>query len=208
MADVPFRPEHFARLDEADDAAFYLPPRLVTHLDEPGIAALTAFYRDFVPAGGAVLDLMSSWVSHLPDDVAYGAVAGLGMNQQELDANPRLTTRIVQDLNKTPVLPFEDGAFDACLIALSVQYLTRPLEVFAEIARVLKPGGGCAVSFSNRCFPTKAVAVWRGFGDGEHVLLVSEYFRCAGGFEEPVFADLSPGPSSDPLFVVSARTRG
>ena len=156
-----------------------------------------------------MLDLMSSWVSHLPDDVAYASVTGLGMNRQELDANPRLDTRIIHNLNKKPRLPFGDGAFDACLIALSVQYLTRPLEVFADIARVLKPGGVCIVSFSNRCFPTKAVAVWRAFGDGEHVWLVEEYFRRAGGFDAPTFDDLSPAvPGSDPVFVVSARRRG
>jgi SAM-dependent methyltransferase len=206
MGDDPLKPEHFARLDEADDAEFYVPPRLVAHLDDPGIAALTDFYRGFVSAGGDVLDLMSSWISHLPDDVAYGSVAGLGMNRQELDANPRLDARIVHNLNDTPRLPFDDAAFDACLIALSVQYLTRPLEVFADIARVLKPGGGCAVSFSNRCFPTKAVAVWRALNDAGHASLVAEYFRRVGGFDEPLFEDLPPGGTiSDPLFVVTAR---
>ena len=206
MADAPFRPEHFARLDEADDGEFYIPSRLVTHLDDAGIAALSEFYRRFVPDGGDVLDLMSSWVSHLPEDVAYRSVTGLGMNRQELDANPRLDARVIHDLNEVPLLPFDNGTFDACLIALSVQYLTQPLAVFADIARVLKPGGGCAVSFSNRCFPTKAVAIWRALGDADHVRLVTEYFRRAGGFDEPRFEDLSPGGGlGDPLFVVSAR---
>ncbi len=208
-SDAPFKPEHFVREDDGDDAVFYVPERMVQHLDDAGRAALTAFYREKLPAGGRVLDLMSSWVSHLPDDVDFAAVTGLGMNQAELDANPRLTARHVQNLNTDPQLPFDDGAFDACGIALSVQYLTRPLEVFAEIARVLTPDGLCMVSFSNRCFPTKAVAIWRALGDSDHAGLVGAYFRHAGGFDEPVGLDLSPsGVSGDPLFVVTAQRNG
>lgn len=206
MDEVPFTPEHFARLDASNDAEFYAPARLVTHLDDPGIAALTEFYRHFVPTAGDVLDLMTSWVSHLPDDVTYGSVTGLGMNRDELDANSRLGERVIHNLNTTPQLPFEDAAFDACQIALSVQYLTQPLEVFSEIARVLKPGGGCAVSFSNRCFPTKAVEIWRALNDSGHIWLVQEYFCRAGGFDAPQVDDLSTdGPIADPLFVVTAR---
>lgn len=206
MRDSPFKPEHFERQDESDDAVFYVPERMVQHLDEAGQAALTAFYRENLPAGGRILDLMSSWVSHLPAEVGFADVAGLGMNRAELDANPRLTQRHVQNLNTDPCLPFADGAFDACVIALSVQYLTRPLEVFAEIARVLAAGGICAVSFSNRCFPTKAVAIWQALGDSDHAGLVGAYIRHAGGFGEPVGRNLSPsGVSGDPLFVVTAN---
>jgi SAM-dependent methyltransferase len=202
----PFRPEHFARQDERGDAEFYVPERMVQHLDDAGRAALTGFYSDHLPAGGRVLDLMSSGVSHLPGDIAFATVAGLGMNRSELAANPRLTEHHVHDLNADPRLPFDDGAFEACLIALSVQYLTRPLEVFAEIARVLAPGGLCVVSFSNRCFPTKAVAIWCALDDGGHAGLVGAYFRYAGGFDEPVGLDISPsGVAGDPLFVVTAR---
>ncbi|MBT4906141.1 MAG: methyltransferase domain-containing protein [Rhodospirillaceae bacterium] len=202
----PFKPEHFERQDTADDAAFYVPERMVQHLDEVGRAALTVFYRENLPAGGRILDLMSSWVSHLPAEIDYANVVGLGMNRAELDANPRLTDHHVQNLNAEPGLPFDDGAFDACVIALSVQYLTRPLDVFAEIARVLTPSGLCVVSFSNRCFPTKAVAIWQALGDSDHAGLVGVYFREAGGFEEPVGLDLSSsGVSGDPLFVVTAK---
>jgi len=186
------RPEYFERDDESDDALFYAQPRLVTHIDEPAIAALTGWFRDRLPAGGDVLDLMSSCVSHLPTDVAYRRVAGLGMNQVELDAKP--------------ALPYDDASFDACLITVSVQYLIRPLEVFAEIARVLRPGGLCAVSFSNRMFPTKAVAVWRALDDEGHGKLVDLYFRLAGRFDDPEIHDLSPAPGrSDPMFAVMAR---
>ena len=202
----PFRDEHFARQDEGADAGFYADERLVQHLDEAGRAALTDFYRAALPAGGRILDLMSSWVSHLPDEVAYAHVAGLGMNRAELDANPRLDGRVVHDLNLDPALPWPEAAFDACLVALSVQYLTRPLEVFAAIARVLAPGGPCIVSFSNRCFPTKAVALWRALGDSERGWLVGEYFRRAGGFADAEAHVIARGGTgADPLYAVVAR---
>lgn len=205
-ADVSLGPEHFERVDESDDALFYAEPRLVTHIDEPARAALTGWFRDHLPAGGDILDLMSSCVSHLPDDVAYRRVTGLGMNAVELDANPQLTERVVHDLSLDPALPYADASFDACLVTVSVQYLVRPIEVFAEIARTLRPGGLCAVSFSNRMFPTKAVAIWRALDDGGHAGLVMHYFREAAGFDAPRFEDLSPDPgASDPMYVVSAR---
>ncbi len=206
MAEAELGREHFQRVDESDDALFYQSPRLVTHIDEPAIAALGECYRATLPEGGDIIDLMSSCVSHLPDDVAYSSVTGLGMNTVELDANQRLTRRIVHDLNRTPVLPFEDASFDACAIAVSVQYLVRPIAVFAEIGRVLRPGAPCVVSFSNRMFPTKAVAVWRAVGDLDHGRLIEHYFVEAGGFGEPELGDLVPPPrNSDPLFVVVAR---
>lgn len=204
--DAPkFLPEHFARSDGAEDAEFYATERMVHHLDDPARSALTSLYRRMVPDGARVLDLMSSWVSHLPTGHGYKDVTGLGMNQAELSANPQLTSHIVHDLNMDPVLPFDDQAFDACLIALSVQYLTRPLEVFADISRILRPEGVCVVSFSNRCFPTKAVAVWQALDDPGHIGLVATYFRQTNGFEEPFYEDLSPGERSDPIFVVSAK---
>lgn len=206
MADARLGAAHFQRIDESDDRLFYQSPRLVTHIDAPACAALAAYYRRTFPAGGAILDLMSSCVSHLPDDVDYVSVTGLGMNVVELDANPRLTARVIHDLNDDPALPFDAACFDGCAIAVSVQYLTRPFAVFAEIARVLRPGAVCAVSFSNRMFPTKAVAIWRAVDDRDHARLVGHYFAEAGGFDEPEFEDVSPNSgNSDPLFVVSAR---
>ncbi|MBM3489040.1 MAG: class I SAM-dependent methyltransferase [Alphaproteobacteria bacterium] len=205
LLDHPFRAEHFRRADEASDADFYSFPRLVTHIDDAAIAALTRFYGDFLAPGSDVLDLMSSWVSHLPPAVDYRSVVGLGMNAAELAANPRLSRWLVHDLNQAPGLPFADAHFDACLIAVSVQYLARPLEVFTEIARVLRPGGGLAVSFSNRMFATKAVAVWRALDAAGHAQLVALYCQLAG-FAAPVLADLSPAPGrGDPLHVVATR---
>ena len=202
----PLKPEHFQRVDESDDALFYAQPRLVTHIDDAAIAAATRFYRAHLPSGGAVLDLMTSWVSHLPDDVAYGGVAGLGLNAVELAENPRLTERVVQDLNQRPELPWPDRSFDGGIVTVSVQYLTRPAEVFSEVARVLKPGAPFMVTFSNRCFPTKAVWAWRALDDGGHAELVGMYFRLAGLFTKADAFDLSPNPGlSDPLFGVIAR---
>ncbi len=145
----PFPAHFFRRNDESDDAVFYQPPRFVTHIDRATINALTDFYREAIPSGARVLDLMSSWVSHLPADVECERVAGLGMNEAELADNPRLDDHAVHNLNRTPELPYGDGEFDAVLNAVSIQYLTRPLDVFASVQRVLRPGGIHAVAVSH-----------------------------------------------------------
>ena len=194
----------FERIDEGDDAAFYAEPRFVTHIDAATIDALTAFYRERIPAGERVLDLMSSWVSHLPEDVTYASVVGHGMNAPELAANPRLDAWHVQNLNADTALPWPDGSFDAALIAVSVQYLTRPVEIFAELARLLVPGGQLIISTSHRCFPTKAVWAFRELPPAERVRLIGFYLQRAGGFEALEFQDRSP-TGADPLWIVSAR---
>jgi SAM-dependent methyltransferase len=205
----PLRPEHFRRVDEKDDSEFYAEARLVTHIDDAAIAAATRFYGQVLPGGGEVLDLMTSWVSHLPADHDYAAVAGLGMNAEELIRNPQLSEYVVHDLNLQPELPFEDERFDGAIVTVSVQYLTSPVEVFAEVGRVLKPGAPFVVTYSNRCFPTKAVAIWQMLGDREHADLVGLYFRLAGCFGASQAVDLSPHPgSSDPLYAVWARSLG
>ncbi|MDP9366048.1 MAG: class I SAM-dependent methyltransferase, partial [Chloroflexota bacterium] len=142
----------FDRIDEGPDGRFYDAPRFVQHIDEVAIGAVTAAIRRLVPPGADVLDLMSSWVSHLPPaaELPLGRVVGLGMNAEELEGNPRLDEWTVQDLNADPRLPYPDVSFDAGLITVSVQYLTRPVELFREVARVLRPGGVLIVSFSNR----------------------------------------------------------
>jgi hypothetical protein len=170
----------FARLDESDDALFYEPPRLVEHIDDGAIAALTELYRAVLPAGGTLLDLMSSWVSHLPPEIEYGDIVGHGMNAEELAANPRLTRWFVQDLNKAPTLPLADASFDAAMICVSIQYLQRPVAVLQEVRRVLRPGAPVVIGFSNRCFWTKAVAVWRALDDPGHASLVELYLQHAG----------------------------
>ena len=198
-------PNAFEKQDRGDDLAFYAPARLVTHIDEGAVAALTDCYRELVPADSRVLDLMSSWVSHLPDDRAYPEVIGHGMNAAELSANPRLTRRFVQDLNRDPILPLEDRSVDAALCCVGVQYLQRPVEVFGEVRRVLTPDAPLVVSFSNRCFPTKAVAIWRALDTNGHAALVRHYAEEAGfaTVETRVLAD---GRRSDPLVAMIART--
>jgi hypothetical protein len=217
----------FDRVDESPDNEFYQTPRLVTHIDDFAIAAVGEAYRRFLTPGGEYLDLMSSWVSHFPDDFEIGRLVGHGMNEAELRQNSRLSEHFVQDLNLNPILPLTDGRFDGVVICVSVQYLTRPVEVFREICRVLKPGGTLIVTFSNRCFPTKAVRLWQSLSDHDHGRLVGLYCEQAGGFEEPNLYDLSPqrtlagvGPdpelrrklssgeiASDPLYATVARKK-
>ena len=194
----------FAKQDGGDDLAFYAPARLVTHIDDAAVAALTGFYREQVPAGGRVLDLMSSWVSHLPPDRRYARVVGHGMNAEELAANPVLDEWFVQDLNRTPALPLDDGTFDVALACVGVQYLEAPVAVFGEVRRVLRPGAPLVVSFSNRCFPTKAVAIWRALDGDGHAALVRLYLERAG-FAEVTAKVLADGRRGDPLIAVSGR---
>lgn len=197
----------FRRFDEDDDSAFYSFPRRVVHIDDGAIAVLTRLYAALVPSGGRVLDLMSSWRSHLPASFSGGAI-GLGMNAVEMAENPQLTSAVVHDLNREPKLPFADEAFDAVTCAVSIQYLTRPLEVFREVRRVLRPGAPFVVSFSNRCFPDKAVALWRVTDDQEHVEVVTAYFADSaepGGAWAAVESFEHAPRQGDPLYVVWAR---
>ena len=198
-----FSSAHFARQDEMPDEIFYSMARMVTHIDEDACQALQDFYRIHMAPGMTVLDLMSSCVSHLPDDPKPGWVTGQGMNPQELKTNPQLDDYFIQNLNKSPGLSFDEADFDLCLIAVSVQYLTDPVSVFSEVSRILKPGGLLIVSFSNRIFPTKAVAIWRALDDRGHCDLVREYMVRASGFAEISVNDISPNPGyTDPLFAV------
>jgi len=179
-----FSDDPFSRDDETDDAGFYERPRLVNHLDDMAIEVISDVYGRLIPPGSDVLDLMSSWKSHMPEELELGTLTGLGMNPIELEANSRLTNRVIHDLNRNTELPFDDKQFDAVLLTVSVEYLTRPFEVFADIARVLKPGGLLAVSFSNRWFPPKAIRIWKGLHEFERMGLVSEYFLKSKKFKD------------------------
>jgi SAM-dependent methyltransferase len=202
MTKSPLPERLFERQDDSDDAEFYAHPRFTTHIDDATIDALTAYYREALAPADRVLDLMSSWISHLPEEVAYRHVTGLGMNDAELVANPRLDRHLVQDLNANPALPFGDAEFDAVLIAVSVQYLIRPLEVFAEIARVLAPGGRCIVAMSHRLFPTKAIHAFQVLPANERCRLVAAYLGSSGAFRDIETLDRSP-PRADPLWIVT-----
>ena len=205
----PLPREAFRRYDETPDEDFYRTPRLVTHIDDRAIAAVTQLYREFFPPGGEILDLMSSWVSHLPPEVEYHRVIGLGMNEVELRRNERLDSYLVQNLNTNPRLPFGDGDFDGAGICVSIDYLTRPIEVLREVGRVLKVGAPLVISFSNRCFPTKAVAIWHQLDDEGRMRLVERYLGEAGNFSRVRSLDRSPRRLfSDPLYAVVGESTG
>jgi SAM-dependent methyltransferase len=207
MSSLP--PDAFRRYDETPDEEFYKTPRLVTHIDDRAIAAVTQLYREFFPPGGEILDLMSSWISHLPPEVEYRRVKGLGMNEAELRRNERLDAYLVQNLNTNPRLPFAEAEFDGCGICVSIDYLTRPVEVLREVGRVLRVGGPTIISFSNRCFPSKAVAMWHRLDDRGRMRLVERYLEEAGNFDSIRSLDRSPRRMfSDPLYSVVGESTG
>ncbi len=167
---------------------------------------MTRLYAELLPSGGVILDLMSSWVSHLPTDTAFAAVIGHGLNQHELDANPRLTRRFVQDLNADPHLPLDSASVDAAMVCVSVQYLQQPVTVMSEVARVLRPGSPVILSFSNRCFPTKAVAIWSFHDATGQAQLVDLYLRRAGFARTTTRVLIPDGGPSDPMTAVIGCT--
>lgn len=192
--------QFFVRQDESADEEFYLLPRFKTHIDDETIGNLTDYYREVIPNNARVLDLMSSWISHLPEDGQYARVSGLGMNGEELAANKRLTDRQVQNLNSQPSLPYANDSLDAVLIAVSVQYLIQPFEVFRDIARCLSPGGKCIVSMSHRLFPSKAIYAFHALPAEDRSRLVGSYLK-QSGFNSIQVHDRSP-KNADPLWIV------
>jgi len=205
----PFKPHFFDRQDESPDPLFYVEPRLLVHIDDAAIAAASALYGELFPRRGAILDLMSSWRSHLPESLRPSRVAGLGLNAEEMRQNPQLTEHVLHDLNADPRLPYGDAEFDAAVVTVSIQYLTRPIEVFRDVGRVLRPGAPFVVTYSNRAFWTKAVRIWQALDDAERAGLIATYFRHAGGFEGIEMRDCTPSSATytDPLYAVWARTR-
>ncbi|MGQ4650554.1 methyltransferase domain-containing protein [Lyngbya aestuarii] len=209
------QPEQRTKLDDSDDTVFYSMPRFVTHVDEGFIDQLTQLYRDRLQPNTRIFDMMSSHVSHLPEEMEFGHVEGHGMNEEELIQNRQLDHYLVQNLNKNPQLPLPDQDFDAVLNCVSVQYLQYPDAVFAEIYRILKPGGMAIMSFSNRMFFQKAIAAWREASEASRVELVKSYFQSVPGFSKPeVIARKSDVPGflqmigvggGDPFYAVVAQ---
>jgi SAM-dependent methyltransferase len=209
------QPTQRTKLDETDDTLFYSVPRFVTHVDEGFIQQLTDLYRERLQPQTRIFDMMSSWVSHLPEEMTFEHVEGHGMNADELSRNPRLDHYFVQNLNHNPVLPLSDQSFDAVLNTVSVQYLQNPEVIFAEIHRILKPGGLAIFSFSNRMFYHKAIQAWRDSPERDRVELVKGYFSAVPGFSEPeAIARVSNLPSfmqmlgmagGDPFYAVMAH---
>eukprot|EP00543_Licmophora_paradoxa_P006299 CAMPEP_0202448748 /NCGR_PEP_ID=MMETSP1360-20130828/7548_1 /ASSEMBLY_ACC=CAM_ASM_000848 /TAXON_ID=515479 /ORGANISM="Licmophora paradoxa, Strain CCMP2313" /LENGTH=221 /DNA_ID=CAMNT_0049066457 /DNA_START=116 /DNA_END=781 /DNA_ORIENTATION=+ len=204
----PYSEMDFKRMDESDDKIFYESPRLCYHIDDAAVNALTAYYSKCFKEGEDVLDICSSWVSHFPKEWKGGRVAGLGMNEYELSQNPQLTEFAVKNLNEEPVFPYEDNSFDKLTCVVSVDYLNKPKEVFQEIGRVLRPGGECILSMSNRCFPTKAFQIWLQTNDLEHIFIAGSFFHYSGLFEPPSCDDISPNPgATDPMYIVKATKK-
>lgn len=166
------------------------------------------FYAQVFPTKGAVLDVCSSWVSHFPGatDWEPGLRVGMGMSEPELAANQELDQYQTRDLNVHPSFPHSDQSFEVVTCVVSIDYLIKPREVLAEIARVLKPGGRVIFSQSNRCFPTKVIGIWHHTSDLEHLLIIASYIHYAASFDELETIDISPDPGrSDPLYIVTAR---
>jgi SAM-dependent methyltransferase len=206
------QPIQRTKLDETDDTLFYDMPRFVTHIDEGFIQQLIDLYRERLHPGTRIFDMMSSWVSHLPDQIEFAHVEGHGMNAEELARNPRLNHYFVQNLNQIQLLPLPDQSFDAVLNTVSVQYLQLPEAVFAEIYRILKPGGICIVSFSNRMFYQKAIQAWRDSSESGRVELVKSYFAAIPGFSTPEVVHPAGngflqmlGMGGDPFYAVIAQ---
>ena len=202
----PYSDRDFERMDESNDFRFYDQPRIVYHIDDSAVRSLTRYYGELLKDGMEVLDLCSSWVSHYPESFKGKGkrVVGLGMNEEELRKNPMLTDYVVQDLNEKTAFPFEDESFDLITNTVSVDYLNKPLPIFKEMRRVLKPGGLAVMAISNRCFPSKAWKLWLNTGDMEHVYILGTFFHFAG-FNPPEAKDLSPNFGiTDPLYIVQA----
>jgi len=204
MAEV-LKPDFFRRIDESEDELFYRSPRFVVHIDDGAIAKVGEIYARILPEGGTILDLMSSWRSHLPESMHTAKVVGVGLNRAEMEDNPALDEIVVHNVNVNPRLPFEEGSFDGAVMTVSVQYVTRPAELFADVGRALKPHAPFVVTFSNRMFPTKAVALWHGANQHQRVAVVREYFAGSAAFEKIETIDRSAptDPPSDPIWAVA-----
>jgi SAM-dependent methyltransferase len=206
------------KLDTGNDREFYGVPRFVTHVDGGFIDRLTTLYHDRLAPNTRIFDMMSSWVSHLPDDLQFEHIYGHGLNAEELAKNPRLDEYFVQNLNQDLQLPLADASVDAVLNTVSVQYLQYPEAIFAEVYRILKPNGIAIFSFSNRMFYHKAIEVWRDGSEIDRVELVKGYFQSVAGFSEPEsithvsqvpdFLRMIGVSGGDPFYAVIAKKIG
>jgi SAM-dependent methyltransferase len=211
----------FSRLDETDDKTFYARDRFVSHLDSLALSTIEKVIGGLiVEEKPVILDLMAGWDSHIPNKLNPGKVIGLGLNENELKENGALSDYVIHDLNEDPKLPFRNNTFDAVINTVSVDYMTKPIDVFRDVGRILKPGGLFLVVFSNRMFPQKAVKIWKESGEEERVLLVEGFFRETGFFEKPTLfvSKGKPRPKddkyahmgipSDPVYALYAEKTG
>lgn len=195
----------FRRMDETPDEQFYRIPRFTSHIDPGAIAAVTALYRQYLPENGTLLDLMSSWLSHLPEDKHYQRVVGLGMNDREMDRNDQLDEWVIHDLNAESRLPFADNEFDGGMICVSIDYLTNPVAVLKDMGRVLKKQAPLIITYSNRYFEPKATAAWLYLSDEQRAYLIKSFLEEAECFNDIELLDCSP-EFGDPLYAAVAIT--
>ena len=210
-SDFPYTSADLTPTWAGSDGAFYFVPKFVQHAGDESRESLTRFYECVLPpsGSGSVLDLCSSWTSHYPNGWKGERCVALGLNYLELIANPSKTEFRVQNLNEDPTLPYGDAEFDVITNSLSVDYMTKPLELFKEMHRVLKPGGYACMAFTNRCFPTKVVPLWtRPFTEAHHAEIVATYFQYSAGWDDVGVFDVSPdgwAGQRDPMIVVVGR---
>ncbi len=209
MAEAP-KSDFFRRIDESADELFYRSPRFVVHIDDGAIEKVGELYSNLLPEGGVILDLMSSWRSHLPERIRSAKVVGVGLNRAEMEDNPALSEVVVHNVNLNPRLPFESASFDGAVMTVSVQYLTQPIKLFADVGRVLKASAPFVVTFSNRMFPTKAVALWHGANQHQRVAIVRDYFAASEAFEriETIDRSARTEPPADPIWAVAGYRAG
>ncbi len=175
-----------SKIDKNSDLIFYSKPRFVHHLDDGFRTRLTNLYRERISEKAIVLDLMSSWVSHLPKELSYQKVIGHGLNSAELQENKRLDSYWIQDLNNNQTLPLKDSSVDVCLMVAAWQYLQYPEKIAFELRRIIKPGGHLIISFSNRAFWEKAPTIWREGSDLDHIIYIKKVL-IAQGWPEPEY---------------------
>jgi SAM-dependent methyltransferase len=197
-----------ARIDPFIDPSVDLAAARGVAIDEAAIAAITDLHREIFPPGGAILDLMSGWVSHLPPEVPYARVVGVGANACILAENPFLDEWRVQDLNQEARLPFAAAEFDGAALCASIQQLTRPGELIRDVGRVLKPGAPLVVAFSRRCLPAPAIGCWCLLDDTGHLCLVAQHFAQAGNWADIRCLDRTPPGGGDPVYAVVGRSLG
>ncbi len=195
----------FRRMDETPDDQFYRIPRFTSHIDQGAIKAVTKLYKEYFRENTDILDLMSSFFSHLPERTSYNRVVGLGMNEREMARNKQLDEWVVHNLNENPVLPFQGNTFDAGAICVSIDYLINPVAVLKDAGRVLKPDAPLIITYSNRYFESKATAAWLHLSDEQRAYMVKSFLEEAECFNDITLMDCSP-EIGDPLYAAIAKT--